>query len=63
MNSLKLQDLLLGQRYYSYNRNFVGEIVDVKQIEKFYETYTFRIRVRESGFPTYHYAIVKVEVD
>jgi hypothetical protein len=63
MNSLKLQDLLVGQTYYSYNRNFSGEIVEAKQIEKFYDTHTFRIRVRESGFPTYHYAIIKVEVD
>lgn len=63
MKSLTLESLLVGQTYYSFNRNFSGEIVEAKQIDKYYETYTFRIRVRESGFPTYHYAIVKVEVD
>jgi hypothetical protein len=61
MVELRIQDLLVGHTYRSYNRNFVGEIIEAKVFDEYENTY--RIRVRESGYPTYHYAIVKVEVD
>ena len=60
MVELRIQDLLVGKRYRSYNRNFVGEIVSAEIRDEYDNTYL--IRVRESDFPRYHYATVKVEV-
>ena len=57
----RIQDLLVGHTYRSYNRNFVGKIIEAKVFDEYENTY--RIRIRENDYPTYHYAIVKVEVD
>ena len=61
MVELRIQDLLVGHTYRSYKRNFVGKIIEAKVFDEYENTY--RIRIRENDYPTYHYAIVKVEVD
>jgi hypothetical protein len=63
MVELRIQDLLVGHTYRSFKRNFVGKIIEATPVDNFYDTYTFRIRIRENDYPTYHYAIVKVEVN
>jgi hypothetical protein len=60
MVELRIEDLLVGKRYRSYNRNFIGEIVSAEIRDEYENTYL--IRIREDGFPNYHYATVKVEV-
>jgi hypothetical protein len=61
MVELRIQDLLVGHQYRSYKRNFVGRIIEAKVFDEYENTY--RVRIRENDYPTYHYAIVKVEVD
>ena len=60
MDTLRIEDLLVGKRYRSYNRNFVGEIISAELKDSYDHSYL--IRIREDGFPKYHYATVTVEV-
>jgi len=47
----------LGSRYVSGSRNFEGVIIEAEKVP--YEP-TYKIRVRESGFPVYHWATIEV---
>jgi len=55
-----IEDLLVGKLYTSGSRNFTGEIVSAEPHQYLEGAYV--IRVRESGFPSYHYATIYVEV-
>ena len=57
MYSLSTSELLLGSRYKSGSRNFEGVIVDAEKVS--YEP-TYKIRIREDGFPVYHWATIEV---
>ena len=57
MYSVTVSDVLLGTRYVSGTRFFEGEIVEVEKVD--YED-TYKIRVREYGFPRYHWATIEV---
>lgn len=57
MFSLTTSELLLGSRYVSGSRNFEGVIVEAEKVA--YEP-TYKIRIRESGFPVYHWATIEV---
>lgn len=57
MYSLTVSEALLGSRYVSGSRNFEGVIIEAEKVP--YEP-TYKIRVRESGFPVYHWATIEV---
>jgi len=57
MYSLTVSEALVGSRYVSGSRFFEGVIVDVEKVD--YED-TYKIRVREDGFPRYHWATIEV---
>ena len=57
MYSLTISELLIDSRYRSGSRNFEGVIVDAEKVP--YED-KYLIRVRESGFPKYHWATIEV---
>lgn len=61
MVELRIEDLLVGKQYRSYNRNFVGTIISAEIRDEYDNTYL--VRIRENDYPTYHYATVKVEVN
>jgi hypothetical protein len=57
MYSLTISELLIDSRYRSGSRNFEGRIVEAKKVP--YED-KYKIRVREDGFPKYHWATIEV---
>ena len=57
MYSLTISELLIDSRYRSGSRNFEGVIVEAEKVP--YED-KYKIRVRESGFPVYHWATIEV---
>ena len=59
MYSLKIEDLLVGQRYYS-SRGFAGEITTAEKREGMMSDSAYLIYVRQDGFPYYWYSTVEV---
>lgn len=57
MYSITVADALVGTRYVSGTRYFEGVIVEAEKVD--YED-TYKIRVREDGFPRYHWATIEV---
>jgi hypothetical protein len=57
MYSLTISELLIDSRYRSGSRNFEGVIVEAEKVD-YSDNYI--IRVREDGFPRYHYATIEV---
>lgn len=57
MYSLTISELLINSRYRSGSRNFEGVIVEAEKVDY---SDQYKIRVREDGFPTYHWATVEV---
>lgn len=57
MYSITVADALVGSRYVSGSRYFEGVIVEAEKVD-YSDNYI--IRVREDGFPRYHYATIEV---
>ena len=57
MYSLTISELLIDSRYRSGSRNFEGVIVDAEKVPY---SDQYKIRVRENGFPKYHWATIEV---
>jgi len=57
MYSLTISELLIDSRYRSGSRNFEGVIVEAEKVDY---SDQYKIRVRENGFPKYHWATIEV---
>jgi hypothetical protein len=57
MYSLTISELLIDSRYRSGSRNFEGVIVDAEKVPY---SDQYKIRIRENGYPKYHWATIEV---